>query len=466
MPASRNTARGWLGCRVALSLAALAPPVLVFLVSALGSGLAAAARGSEPLVVLGVQPGESRRVITHDEWAADLAGALGLSQALSDPSNLRSRADAEKLFALLCPERAERVTDAGGLRVPTRSPFSVAVDASGRDDPGAPFRATVTVPAAALYLLAVEGVGAQRWTLDKRPVGHLDPSALGVAHAPAIVPLRAGPHELAAYLSPRARVDRVELTAYRPLCLAPAEGWRSGRPLTAGAMARTLVQALGLERNLPAQGEAIHIEGEAFGEASAWGERTTRRLSVPALGDAWVTASGSPAEFDYRVHLDDPGVFTLYARVHGAAPQIWSIDGRHRVTLLPGTRAATFAWSHVLTLPLAAGEHALRALVARDSGVDALRLVRRRSSDADYLALAEREGIAGNVRRRLVTHAVARASLSSPRFVRRMQGPNSAGGLFRSFAGDPAEIPFELVDSPPAGIAPPPPLPPPLPSEL
>jgi hypothetical protein len=427
---------------------------------------AAAAQGSEPLVLLGARPGESKRVITHDEWAADLVDALGLSRALSHPSNSHSRDTAEELFALLCPERAERVTDAGGLRVPARSPFHVAVDASRRDDPGAPFRATVEVPAAALYLLAVEGVGAQRWTLDKRPIGHLDPSALGVAHAPAIVPLRPGPHELAAYLSPRARVDRVELAAYRPLCLAPAEGWRSGRSLTVGAMARTLVHALGLERDLPEQGEAIHIEGEGFSEASAWGERTTRRLSVPALGDAWATASGSPAEFGYRVHLDDPGVFTLYARVHGAAPQIWSIDGRHRVTLRPGERASTFAWSHVLTLPLAAGEHALRALVARDSGVDALRLVRRRSSDADYLALAEREGIAGNSRRRLVTHAVARASLSSPRFVRRVRGPNSAGGLFRSFAGDPAEIPFEMVESPPAGIAPPPPLAPPLPSEL
>jgi hypothetical protein len=91
--------------------------------------------------------------------------------------------------------------------------------------------------------------------------------------------------------------------------------------------------------------------------------------------------------------------------------------------------------------------------------------VRRGSSDADYLALAEREGIAGNSPRRLVTHSVARASLSSRRFVRRVRGPNGAGGLFRSFAGDPAEIPFELVDSPPAEIAPPP-LPPPLPSEL
>jgi hypothetical protein len=230
-------------------------------------------------------------------------------------------------------------------------------------------------------------------------------------------------------------------------------------------MARTLVHSLGLERRLPEQGDAIRIEGEGFSEAPAWGTRSTRRFSLPASGGAWATAAGSPAEFGYRVQLDDPGVFTLYARVHGAAPQIWSIDGRHRVTLRPGKRAATFAWTHVLTLPLAAGEHALRALVARDAGVDALRLVRRRSSDADYLALAEEEGIAGSSPLRLVTRSAARASLSSPRFARPARSPNGASGLFRSFAGDPAEIPFELVDVPPAAIAPPP-LPPPLPSEL
>jgi hypothetical protein len=422
---------------------------------------AAAAQGSEPLVVLGARPGESKRLITHEEWAADLVDELGLSQALSPSPD----GGAEELFALLCPERAERVTDSGGLRVPARSPFHVAVEASRQDDPGAPFRATVWVPAAALYLLAVEGVGAQRWTLDERPIGHLDPSALGVAHAPALLPLRRGPHELVAYLRPGARVDRVELSAYRPLCLAPAEGWRSGRSLTTGAMARTLVHALGLERRLPEQGESIRIEGEGFIEASAWGALTTRRLSVPASGGAWATAAGSPAEFGYRVHLDDPGVFTLYARVHGAAPQIWSIDGRHRVTLRPGKRAATFAWSHVLTLPLAAGEHALRALVARGSGVDALRLLRRGSSDADYVALAEREGISGSSPRRLVTRSAARASLSNPRFARRVRGPKGAGVLLDGFAGDPAEIPFELVDSTPAEIAPPP-LPPVVPQEL
>jgi hypothetical protein len=97
--------------------------------------------------------------------------------------------------------------------------------------------------------------------------------------------------------------------------------------------------------------------------------------------------------------------------------------------------------------------------------VDALRLVRRRSSDADYVALAEQEGIAGSSTRRLVTRSAAQASLSNPRFARRVRGPNGAGGLLRSFAGDPAELPFELVDSPPAEIAPPP-LPPVLPSEL
>ena len=45
---------------------------------------------------------------------------------------------------------------------------------------------------------------------------------------------------------------------------------------------------------------------------------------------------------------------TLRARTYGVRPQIWSIDGRYRVTVEPSAVEGSFVWNHVMTLPLSA----------------------------------------------------------------------------------------------------------------
>jgi hypothetical protein len=421
---------------IALALASLVLPVLE-------------AAASDSLVLLAARSTGPKRVITHDEWAADLVEALGAAAALPET------ADSSERFALLCPDRVELATQAGGRRVPARSPLHAVIEPPPERDPGDPFRTTVTVPASALYVLAVEGVGAQRWVVDGRPLAHLDPSQLGVAYAPVIVPLRRGPHEITVTLGPGARVERAELSAYRPLCLAPGEGWHSGQALTAGAQARTLVQVLGLERQLPRDGAPIEIEGEAFAESSAWGERAQGRLSPPASGGGWVAAVGSPAEFSYRVRLDEPGTFSLSARVDGASPQLWSIDGRYRVTLRPGEVETGFRWLPVVSLSLAAGEHTIRLVLARGGRLDALRLVKRRSANADYVALLEDTGFAPSAPHRLVTRSAADERLSSPDFVRRLYGPTGARRLLGAFAGRKGDAPLARRSEPMPPIGPP-----------
>jgi len=384
-----------------------------FALAAAGSWIAtAAARAEDPasLVILGPDFSESQRIVHQGEWAANLVEVLGLSSALPEDAH------AADVIGLLCPEGAERITEVGGRRLPSGSAFRVVVDAPRGRSPGDPVRAVVSLPATSVYMLTVEGTGPQRWTVDQRAIGHLDPSPLGVAQAPALVPLRRGPHELTAYATSAARVDRVELAAYRPLCIAPAGGWNLDRPLTFADEARTLVRALGIEQRLPKSGEPIVIEGESFTKVTAWGARTNRLLGVPASAHAWAMATGSPAEFSYRVRLEDPGVFTLEASLHGAGPQLWSVDGHYRVTAKAGEGSESFARTHVITLPLSTGEHVIRALVPRDGGIDVIKLVRRRSRDQDYLSLIEEAGFRGGAPAAYVTRAAAFASLSNPTF--------------------------------------------------
>jgi hypothetical protein len=340
----------------------------------------------------------SGALLREVDWASDLVDLLGLEAVLPLP------AEPADLFALLCADRAEMALAAGGRRLPADTRFRVAADAPparGRD--GA-VRVVLTVPATTLYQLSAEGAGLQRWVIDQQPVGHLDVSALGVAQAPVVVPLREGPHELSAYLAPGARVDRVELTAHRALCVAPADGWREGRLLQYGAMARTLVRAFGVESRLPARDEEeLVIEGERFDEVAGGGARTQRRLSNSASGGAWAAALSSPV--------------TFYARSHGVLPQLWSVDDRYRVTLHPDNAEAAFAWSPVLTLPLGAGRHSVSARIARGSGIDAVRAVFHRASDADYVRVLEELGFRGGAAGAPVPRAVAAEALASPTFV-------------------------------------------------
>ena len=68
------------------------------------------------------EPLVSERVIEQEEWASELAFALGISDVLPDDHS------AEDVFGLLCAERAERDMESGGRRAPVGAPFRVAID--------------------------------------------------------------------------------------------------------------------------------------------------------------------------------------------------------------------------------------------------------------------------------------------------------------------------------------------------
>ncbi len=399
-------------------------------------------------------PVASERLVLESEWASDLVDALALEHALPDPAR---QAD---FFSLLCAEQSEREVGAGGRSTPVGPLFEARAEVLPPRRPGDPARVVLTVPATALYAFSVEGVGLQRWVIDQQPVGHLDPTKLGVSWAAATIPLREGPHEISGYLGPGARAERVALVAQRSLCIAPADGWHAERPLTYGAKARTLVRAFGFERRLPETGEPIEIEGEAYETVSAGGGRTNRRVAVAASQDVWATASQGPVELSYRLLLAEPAVVTIDARILGDSPQLWSIDERYRASVLPSAGRDVFTWEHVLTLPLGAGEHELRVRIPRQSGVDRLRATPRRSRDVDYLSVLRELGLHVSAAEAFVTRDDTLASLSSSVFL------ELANGFQQRIEGDPSERSIVLVDPTPEATSTARPLSPLLPSEL
>lgn len=399
---------------------------------AAGLLLAAAPSSGEPPAA--EEPVLSERVVPEEEWAADLVDLLALDAALPDSPR---PAD---YFSMLCAEQAEREVGAGGRSAPIGPLFEASAEAPPVRRPGDPVRVVLSVPATALYSLVVEGVGRQRWLIDQEPIGHLDPTPLGVVWSPATTPLRAGPHEITGYLTPGARAERVALVALRSLCVAPADGWHARRPLTYGAEARTLVRIFGFESRLPEDGDPIEIEGEAYQTVTQGGGRTNRRVKVAASRNVWATASQSPAEMNWRLHLDEPAVVSIEARVLGAQPQLWQVDGRYRAIVIPTGGREVFEWAPVLTLPLGSGDHDLRARIASHEGVDLIRATPRRSSDRDYVSVLSELGLHVSAAEALVTRSDALASLSSGVFL------ELAGRFQRRIEGDQVQRPVVLVD--------------------
>ena len=100
----------------------------------------------------------------------------------------------------------------------------------------------------------------------------------------------------------------------------------------------------------------------------------------------------------------------LRARQHRAA------DGRGVGCVEPEAEAESFARAHVVTLHLSGGEHVIRALLPKGTGIDTLHLVRRHARDVDYIALLEAEGFRSGVPKQPVTQTEAYRSLSRPLF--------------------------------------------------
>ena len=98
----------------------------------------------------------------------------------------------------------------------------------------------------------------------------------------------------------------------------------------------------------------------------------------------------------------------------------------------------------MITLPLSTGRHALRALVARGSGIDAIRVISHRSSDSDYVGVLEELGFRGGAPGAPVPRSVTERAVASPAFI------ELASGFRLRLAGDPSDHPLVLVDDDPA----------------
>jgi hypothetical protein len=358
------------------------------------------------------------RAVLQEEWAQRLVETLRIDTALDHaaepgaaaPDVVPSARLAQPAQAdLLCPRLADRRDGPPG-RPP--QPVPVEIVSQGR-----PLRGHARVEVATLYVLVVEGDGPQRWTVGEHLAGPLDPTRLRVDVAPRLLPLAAGLQAIEADAPAPTRVERAYLMPYTPMCVRPRDGWDGGRSLDYGSKARTLIQALALEGHLPVEDDALAVEGEHFARASEAARVTDAAVGTPASSGQWVVAAGgSPAELRYRLEVPRDGVYSVIARTHGGDRQLWAIGGGPLLPVHPVARtdgADAFTWTAVSTETLPAGTLELRVFVADGNGIDAVRLLRRRSGDDDYLDVLRSFGLTEGPAGAVVSDQAARTNLDS-----------------------------------------------------
>ena len=370
--------KGW-GVNCLLALSVLGGAVPVWAQSEVGIGM-------RPPTDSG-----SGHVVREAEWAGWLAESLGLTRIFHEAPG------AEELFGLLCADRGHAGATGSLRRIQEAAP-----GAGGR------VRFRIDVEETALYQLSVAGQGRQRWTVDGQAIEHIEPGSSGVAIPSELIPLRKGAHELEVFMNIRGRVDRVDLAVFRPACVAPADGWHAERPLTHAAAARTLVRAMNLVPLLPVRGEEIRLDGSAHAVVSDTGRTLEGRVSQ--AGD-W------PVLLEYPVQISEPGIHSIVARVRGVGDQIWSLDDRYRSRVRikgDGIRAV-----HLMSVPLASGEHVVRVHLPPGGTVDDITLKRHGTRGSDELAVLGRLGLATRAPAALVTAVDADRYLRSDLFQER-----------------------------------------------
>lgn len=276
--------------------------------------------------------------LSQGEWAKLLVGRLGASGALKD------NAPADDAASLL---------GARGFSLQRESKFAKSVTSDGAQKT---WRYDVDLPRTATWLVTIENGQPAFASVDKTPSKLLAAGGADGASDLGLFPLAAGAHSVTITSNLPAAPDLNLVAGCHPVL--PAGGWQPSAKLNFGNLGRTLVQALRQNGRLPAS--------DGLAAIPATSSKVT--IDVPSEGTYSVLLSG-----------------TALSRA------TYRIGGCEETT--PGAPTAD-GWREGTTLLLAAGATTLEL-----SGIDAkktdgrVRLVRRSSADAEYLAVLQSMGV-------------------------------------------------------------------------
>lgn len=337
------------------------------------------------LSVLLLLPGLAEARITQRDWALQLIDSLGWSFGLPEKptdQDYQRMLDGNRTYRIEAEEahqRGDRVAVMNfdtfgefsgkgwlnGIKDRTTAHFKFNLPHSGR------FKVTARVRLVEHHLL----IG----TRDFRVSGGDMFTTVQVG----FVELQAGPNEAIFQLRPNGSIDYFELEAAPVGPIAPAGGWEFDRELSAEVAARTTIQALNLQKNLPPGRQVLRLEAENLPLPK--GVRIERnQIRGDASGGRFVQVGAGVASLAFYAASVADGVADIALRAAGTRPISTRLVGYFDKRQTFGQR---FEERLLGTFFLPEGEMLVEVELPSRASIDRLEIRSRRGSRADLLRL-------------------------------------------------------------------------------
>jgi hypothetical protein len=377
--------------------------------------------------------------VTHPLWARMLLRSLEMTDAV------RASSQASQVFSALAPRdslaySADRYLRAEGAELSGEGTASVLT--AGSTPAEVSFAIPVAQPGDYHLRARLAGAPAQPCTAELRPLSGGEPLktftlvpanetswiSAGTAH------LDPGAYAAQFLLPPGASLSQVEVA---PPCVNPIEpagGWQADGVTTADDLAVTALKAIDIESELPPAASPIELAGDSF-QVEAPPSAVAARAASAGLGKMTLRAGKGGLRALVSFDVPEAGLYSIAAFTTPGGGQRFVVDGCRKAIVCP---SETSGWRPILSQTLAAGRHSLVLALAEGASVDQLKIERKKTSAADYVATVRRLGFDPGPQ-----GAVARSkALDAMRFVR-----DQRRALLSMLCGDRV-----LIEEPPTAL--------------
>lgn len=345
--------------------------------------------------------GDPRRSpVTHSEWARLMMRGIGFDESIERVEN------ADDIFLTLAWKDQRNLPAAKYKRASSVVRRGTFVDA-GTETGEAAYDLPIVRSGDYDVRLRLKGAPSTPFKVEIRKDGQIDsvitqnPTGSGDTYTPVDlgwVHMEPGNHTVSVALPPGTSLESIHVS---PPCLNPIEpelGWRAPALTTDEDLARTLVQALEVEHELPPADEPIELRAASFDQLSpevtlkASQSLTPVDPSSPPESDVDVLRAGEQGlQAIVQADITVPGRYAVSVWTAEGDGQTWLADSCRRTDLCP-TGNSTPRWRTLMTSDFNVGRHSFAVLLTNRAMVGRLRLQRLKATPEDYVTTLRRLG--------------------------------------------------------------------------
>lgn len=328
--------------------------------------------------------GDTRKSpVTHAEWGRMMMRSLDFED------HLKSLESASEAFEILAWKNERTIPAANYKRSVGLVSREVFVDATEQTGEAA-YDLLIVRSGDYGVRLRLRGAPDRAFKVEIRKDGLIDsiqtfrPTGSGPAYTSVDlgwVRLDSGTYTISVALPPGTSLESIQVS---PPCLAdiePENGWRAAALTTAADLARTMLQAIEKEGELPPAEEPTVVRAGEFERLAPYAALDASNRDAQ---DYEIKATAEGLHAVVHANVSAAGLYAVSAWTAGGEGQSWLADSCRRADLCPNANQ-TPSWRTALTSDFNVGRHSFAVLLTNGARLGRLRLQRLKTSPEDYV---------------------------------------------------------------------------------